>query len=709
MLQRHLFESAVLFLFLIYSVLYLTPSSYGLVLDLFGYGGEGLLWGTPRPVRSDEWVVWTPYLQSVINNDFSAFNQYSMYQEKFRAFVALPVADWGIIFKPYFWPFFMAGPARAFSVYHGLIIVAFLLGWKLFLDQLFISSSRSNRWLTPLVSLVFFFSGFVQTWWTTLGPLLALFPWFLLAFFQCRKGTWINYVVLWYAATAWLLSHLYPPVVVSCAYFAGFTYLAFNRNIFDHKLRLFLMGITIAVACLVTYIYLQDAIALMSQTVYPGRRVSNGGETHWQMWLSVFIPYITHSDYQDLMNANICEMSALNSLLPMMTLCFLDYQNKLSIDWRKAIFLFIPVVILSLWMLAPVPDLIGKLGLLSLVPGKRMVFALGLGVHLLALYFLCRQGVKLTLIRAGLFFLSVLLGYMVPAFYADVMWNEKSAWELLAPAILIIAIVWFHGFKLTVTNKQAINLLLASALLINLIYFGAFNPGQSAEPIFSLKDRPPVQALYRKQDQSPQQNLFETGYPGAVLTGLKLNSFATVLIEPQLAFFRQLFPGMEETKFNQIFNRYAHIQLYDGVEIKTPRLDVIQIPLAMVNQPHSLNLMPDTGLKDYVDGGFIDEVTLSGDDLNITGWAFFSGGPPLFFSNLDDAVVISMEAIERKDVVAVLGEHNLWFSGFRLRLELDQSQLSRINEQGICLYSMDANYGVRRLGYNNTTSIYSCR
>jgi hypothetical protein len=129
----------------------------------------------------------------------------------------------------------------------------------------------------------------------------------------------------------------------------------------------------------------------------------------------------------------------------------------------------------------------------------------------------------------------------------------------------------------------------------------------------------------------------------------------------------------------------------------------------LVNQPYSFNLMPVTGLKGYVDGGHIDAVTLSGDDLNITGWAFFSGGRPLFFSNLDDARVISIEAIQRGDVVVALGENNLRFSGFRLQLALNQSQLSRINEHGICLYSMDANYGVRRLVVSEAASVYTCR
>ena len=124
------FEIFLFLIFLVYVGLCLTPSSYGLVLNMFGHAGEGLLWGHPRSIRSDEWAVWTPYFQSVVNNDFGRFNQLSMYGEDFRGFSALPIKDWGLLFKPLMWPFLMFPPAYAFSMHHGLIILVFIIGWK---------------------------------------------------------------------------------------------------------------------------------------------------------------------------------------------------------------------------------------------------------------------------------------------------------------------------------------------------------------------------------------------------------------------------------------------------------------------------------------------------------------------------------------------------------------------------------------------------
>ncbi len=44
----------------------LTPSSYGAALSLFGFDGEGLIAGNPRGMRTDEWAVWTPYIQMAV-------------------------------------------------------------------------------------------------------------------------------------------------------------------------------------------------------------------------------------------------------------------------------------------------------------------------------------------------------------------------------------------------------------------------------------------------------------------------------------------------------------------------------------------------------------------------------------------------------------------------------------------------------------------
>ena len=94
------FAAGVLLLALGCVALAWTPSSYGALLDTLGASGEGLVVGEPREIRSDEWAVWTPYIQATVNNDFQRINETSIYREDLRNFNGLPLLDWALFFKP---------------------------------------------------------------------------------------------------------------------------------------------------------------------------------------------------------------------------------------------------------------------------------------------------------------------------------------------------------------------------------------------------------------------------------------------------------------------------------------------------------------------------------------------------------------------------------------------------------------------------------
>ena len=61
---------------LAYTALALTPSSYGKALELLGLDPhQGLILGTARAIRSDEWMGMTPYFQIAVANQFGSINQ----------------------------------------------------------------------------------------------------------------------------------------------------------------------------------------------------------------------------------------------------------------------------------------------------------------------------------------------------------------------------------------------------------------------------------------------------------------------------------------------------------------------------------------------------------------------------------------------------------------------------------------------------------
>ena len=105
------FVTAVLIVTALYAAFQLTPSSYARALYMIGVTDTGLLFGFAQEERSDEWALWTPYVQIAVNNGFARIEHISPYEADLRNFNALPLWDWGLIFKPQMWAFFVLPPA----------------------------------------------------------------------------------------------------------------------------------------------------------------------------------------------------------------------------------------------------------------------------------------------------------------------------------------------------------------------------------------------------------------------------------------------------------------------------------------------------------------------------------------------------------------------------------------------------------------------
>src|SRR5690606_38672342 len=105
-----------------------------------------------------------------------------------------------------------------------------------------------------------------------------------------------------------------------------------------------------------------------------------------------------------------------------------------------AMFIF-TIIAMSLWMLVSSPEWLARLTLLDRVPGIRIMWALGLTVNFLAIYALMVCDIRFTLVRA-LVFLIVSVGiYSAACVLHGQPIGEKSAWELIAPLILIAVVV----------------------------------------------------------------------------------------------------------------------------------------------------------------------------------------------------------------------------------------------------------------------------
>lgn len=568
------FLSVLLAFLSVYVLAELTPSSYALALQAFGATPHSVSLGEPRGIRSDEWAVWTPFMQATVRNHFQRYNETSPYHEDLRSVNALPILDWGLIFKPYFWPFFIVPPGYAYSFFFAFQIFCFLYGYRQLLRR-----AQVNDELAAGGAMLLFFCGYTQYWWTTLGPSLSLFPWVVLAALQRQR--WWKYPLVVYAVVTWVFGTAYPPAIISLCFVAVILICAFrDRTVGGIRGPLLMTG-AVACAAVLIAIYYHDLLGVTMHTVYPGHRRSSSGTESVPLLTGMFAPSFNQNGYQPLGSLNICESSVVGSFLPLCVIAFIDYhamrrlilgQMQSYSQWRATI-LGVSLLFMLAWIFLPVPAPIGKIFLWQFVPARRMLFAVGVLLTIYCLWLLSACGVVLTIPRMCGFFAAVLAAIFSSKQLWSLAWKSTPRVEfLIFPALLVGA---FLAWRRELKARQAV---VYACVVANVALFGFFNPLLSAREIFENRDTPTLRRLEKMQRDDPRGWLVTGGFPGAVLNGMGFRSIQHVLISPHLQFFRERFPEMPEAEFNAVFNRYAHIRLAAINAPYNPLPDMVVVP-----------------------------------------------------------------------------------------------------------------------------------
>lgn len=579
--QARLLAGIVAVLCMLYVAFALTPSSYSLAYEYLGLAPQSPLLGSARLIRSDEWIVFTPYIQIAVNNDFGQINAYSPYHESLRTFQALPLLDWGLLFKPYHWAFFVLPAANAYSFFFMFMAMAFLGGWALFLRQL-----RVPVLAAVLVSATLFFAPFVQVWWTSNAGAFALAPWAAVAWLRIGNR-WLRIAAGAYALAAWVIAVSYPPFIISSLLAMAVLVLAFRRDAITLP-RLVDAAVAGALALAVFVGYFHDIIPIVRDTVYPGQRQSAGGGVGLTSLFAHVFPNLMTYRFAPLpmfKASNECEIAVLGSLLPLFTLVLADGARLR--EWARAhrgtvLTLAAGALLIACWIFLPVPVAVGKLTGLSMVPPARALLALGLLLNIGCAMILLRCGVRLE--RGRLLLLAALLvaGSLAKFLFGEGQFSRlHSAADALPYLCLAALAIAARRPKL---SAHAVSLVLGTAALANLLGNGLFNPVQPAGPIFAMDRAAVLQSMQaRGAHDNAEGVLVAPGGFGGLLPGVGIPAVNHVLYLPQLDYFRRYFPAMQDETFNFTFNRYHHITV--ATESDAPRLlqgDLVEVPASVL-------------------------------------------------------------------------------------------------------------------------------
>ncbi len=251
---------------------------------------RGLILGSPKPTRSDEWMVWTPAILAQLNHrPAMPVENLSLGAGLSPLLMSLPARHYSMLFRPQLWGFFFLDTEHGFSWYWNVKLLG-LLG-ALFLLLSILTGGRLD--LALLGSVVVTYSSFVQWWFSspsmlpemlTSWSLILVCGWALFQPIAWWRRLLIS-LVLVSCAVNFLLC-CYPPFEIPLLYLGLALFIAFlwqKRGSVGRAGWIWNAGCAVAVVALLYPFYREckPSLTILAHTSYPGARRHFGGEMHW--------------------------------------------------------------------------------------------------------------------------------------------------------------------------------------------------------------------------------------------------------------------------------------------------------------------------------------------------------------------------------------------------------------------------------------------
>lgn len=452
--------------------------------------------GEARPIRSDEWAFHTPaILNQVFRKDPLSTERSSVGGHSVALISNLPVRHYSTLFRPQFWSFFVLSPEYAFAVYWQFKALVLLTGVFCFLLLL----SQSSAW-SIIGSIWYFLSPHIQ--WTYSSPNLLPEMVGALCFavvFFCLLLTASNY---WRVAIGAVGFCVFALDFALCAYVPGLVPLVWVGSLaaigvlFQQRSKVYTRSfaaprliataaafLTIAAVLLGVLRDAHSAIAAISNTIHPGKRVFSGGYSPIQYLLSNFFSFSESQGHVPSALLNICEASGFFWLAP----AVLFSLHKRSIRKATIIALLCSFLLLLVWCVFPIPTYIGRIFGLDRTWASRCMPALGLANVAVVVVFLGSSVVpdgpalsipklsRLTGMFVGIFLVMVSVCLMIDELYG----NYFSLEDTLLAALFVSVLVYLL--------MEGPRFLFASLLVTShLLAWGLINPVERGlEPITS--------------------------------------------------------------------------------------------------------------------------------------------------------------------------------------------------------------------------------
>lgn len=447
---------------------------------LYFFGAEkadpDLLYGSPRSIRSDEWLGNTQMIIAQEAAGYPRVNENIGSERDMSLIVDVPYKEWSVLFKPQNLAFFVLPLEFAFAFKWWLLLVLLMTGCYFFALRIL----PGKRLVASLVALTVGFSPFVFWWYQTItiAPLFYGFFILLLGIRILRNepvklgrtelspvASYILYsLALGYILVAFGLI-IYPPFQVPIAVTVGLFLVGYWLQLYRtekiaslkellRRTSILVVAAVLAACVGLTFVKTRShVIETIQNSAYPGKRIVAPGDFNPAHLVDTFAqPQLQRTQNANQYYNNQSEAANFILLLPFLLLpgVFLtvyEYRKRKRLDWA-----FVSIQVCAGIFLAnlfiPWGQLFYRITLLELVPHQRLLIGIGFVGILHMLYVMKKAELvhlsKQTALRRIVYAYGALCiaGLLVVAAYTHYRWPLFiPSWPFLIGLTLTFAII----------------------------------------------------------------------------------------------------------------------------------------------------------------------------------------------------------------------------------------------------------------------------
>lgn len=549
--------------FIIMLLLKINFSSLGVWSIYTSEENKTTIFGHPRDIRSDEWLVTTPFNLSQQYNGFKLVNSNLNIGNNNMNIFHGPVLDFSVVVKIFSWGYILFGNEIGTSWAWCLKLILMLLVFFEFGMML----TKKDKGLSLLAAIWITFSPAIMWWSMWDNPLFAVAIIVLFHAYVSNKDLSIKKkLFIAYSMIVFLCNFvyaLYPAWQVPLAYiilaFVVVDFIKYRKNL--TKKDYIIMGATllITVGFLAYFVVTSwDGIQAIMSTKYPGTREITGGDYDWNRltnyYKNFFTPYT--SDYQNPSEiaAFVIPLTAVMIILVYSIIYTIKNKSiKRVLKDKENLYIYALLVVIGiflLWLSFSWPKVLRKITLLNNCPTIRLDIIFEFACLILTILLankIFNKKEKIFSNRIALI-ISVIITIIT-------YWVAKNGqyYETFTTfkCVVLLTIVFFMNYTLLSSNKKGfIYVMVISSLIaggyVNPINMGigTINNTRLAKESTAIAKEDP-DAIWAGKTQIHAQYLIANGIK--VINGI--NEY------PNYEWIDKIDPNHE---YEEVWNRYAH-------------------------------------------------------------------------------------------------------------------------------------------------------